>query len=121
MPLLASVVPKISKLGLTRESYTKCSVAVLAALGARASPHSQLLGVDTLCLANGTPSPPLFLYAGERREMACRQLESRARELCWSHGFFEHARIEHLDSTVGLVQLLICTFLPMLGPNFCRC
>ncbi|GAA6015491.1 hypothetical protein JCM8202_002490 [Rhodotorula sphaerocarpa] len=85
----------------------ECSVAVLAALGARASPHSQLLGVDTLCLANGTPSPPLFLYAGERREMACRQLESRARELCWSHGFFEHARIEHLDSTVGLVQLLI--------------
>jgi hypothetical protein len=86
----------------------QCSVAVLAALGARASPHSQLLGIDTVCLADGTPSPPMFLYAGERREMACRQLESRARELCWSHGFFEHVKIEHLDSTVGLVQLLIC-------------
>lgn len=93
----------------------QCSVAVLAALGARASPHSQLLGIDTVCLADGTPSPPLFLYAGERREMACRQLESRARELCWSHGFFEHAKIEHLDSTVGLVQLLICESCFFLG------
>lgn len=54
----------------------------------------------------------MFLYAGERREMACRQLESRARELCWSHGFFERVKIEHLDSTVGLVQLLICESLP---------
>ena len=59
----------------------------------------------------------MFLYAGERREMACRQLESRARELCWSHGFFEHVKIEHLDSTVGLVQLLICESLPQ-APSF---
>ncbi|GEM10786.1 proteophosphoglycan ppg4 [Rhodotorula toruloides] len=85
----------------------QCAVAVLCALGARASPHSQLLGVATVHLQDGTPSPPLYLYAGERREMACRQLEQRARELCWSHGFFNEPNIAQLDSMVGLVQLLI--------------
>ncbi|GAA6030790.1 hypothetical protein JCM8097_008877 [Rhodosporidiobolus ruineniae] len=85
----------------------QCHVAVLCALGARASPHSQLLGIESIALQDGTPSPPLYLYAGERREMACRLLESRARELCWQHGLITEAKLEHLDSLVGLVQLLI--------------
>ncbi|GAA5914825.1 hypothetical protein JCM6882_007284 [Rhodosporidiobolus microsporus] len=85
----------------------QCHVAVLAALGARASPHSQLLGISTIALQDGTPSPPLYLYAGERREMACRHLEARARELCWQHGLILESDMAHLDSLVGLVQLLI--------------
>ncbi|BGP02972.1 hypothetical protein JCM10021v2_006694 [Rhodotorula toruloides] len=99
----------------------QCAVAVLCALGARASPHSQLLGIATVHLQDGTPSPPLYLYAGERREMACRQLEQRARELCWSHGFFNEPDLAQLDSMVGLVQLLIYEeVLPKQSRFFCR-
>ncbi|GAA5979583.1 hypothetical protein JCM11641_007877 [Rhodosporidiobolus odoratus] len=82
-------------------------VAVLCALGARASPHSQLLGISTIALSDGTPSPPLYIFAGERREMACRHLESRARELCWQSGLIAEPTLSHLNSLVGLVQLLI--------------
>ncbi|GAA6012748.1 hypothetical protein JCM10207_005348 [Rhodosporidiobolus poonsookiae] len=85
----------------------QCHVAVLCALGARASPHSQLLGMSTIALQDGTPSPPLYLFAGERREMACRQLEERARELCWQYGIIVEPDLAHLDALVGLVQLLI--------------
>ncbi|GAA6017493.1 hypothetical protein JCM11491_006842 [Sporobolomyces phaffii] len=85
----------------------QCAVAVLCALGARASPHSALLGVATTSLADGTPSPPLFLYAGERREMACRALERRAREVCWVNGMLESSNLSDLDSIIGLTQVLI--------------
>ncbi|GAA5849047.1 hypothetical protein JCM9279_004706 [Rhodotorula babjevae] len=91
----------------TLDPAQQCAVAVLCALGARASPHSQLLGVSSIHLSDGTPSPPAYLYAGERRELACRQLEARARELCWSHNFFQETEISMLDGMVGLVQLLI--------------
>ncbi|BGP51267.1 hypothetical protein JCM10450v2_007196 [Rhodotorula kratochvilovae] len=91
----------------TLDPAGQCAVAVLCALGARASPHSQLLGVSAIHLQDGTPSPPAYLYAGERRELACRQLEARARELVWSHGFFDEMDVNMLDSMVGLVQLLI--------------
>ncbi|GAA5827864.1 hypothetical protein JCM3770_006897, partial [Rhodotorula araucariae] len=91
----------------TLDPAGQCAVAVLSALGARASPHSQLVGVSALHLQDGTPSPPAYLYAGERREIACRQLEARARELVWSHGFSDETDVAMLDSMVGLVQLLI--------------
>lgn len=87
----------------------QCHVAVLCALGARASPHSQILGVDTAKLHAGAPSIPLYLHAGERREMACRELEARARELCWRHGIISEPSLDNLDSLTGLVQLFVCT------------
>ncbi|GAA5899686.1 uncharacterized protein JCM6883_005956 [Sporobolomyces salmoneus] len=85
----------------------QCAVAVLCALGARASPHSALLGVATQSLADASPSPPLFLYAGERREIACRALERRAREVCWVNGMLESTNLSDLDAIIGVTQVLI--------------
>ncbi|GAA5964092.1 hypothetical protein JCM3765_000900 [Sporobolomyces pararoseus] len=89
------------------EPSGQCAVAVLCALGARASPHSALLGVATTALHDGTPSPPLFLYAGERREIACRALERRAREVCWVNGMLESSNLSDLDAIIGVTQVLI--------------
>ncbi|GAA5981724.1 hypothetical protein JCM5350_000469 [Sporobolomyces pararoseus] len=89
------------------EPSGQCAVAVLCALGARASPHSALLGVATTALQDGTPSPPLFLYAGERREIACRALERRAREVCWVNGMLESSSLSDLDAIIGVTQVLI--------------
>ncbi|GAA5853267.1 hypothetical protein JCM8547_000261 [Rhodosporidiobolus lusitaniae] len=110
LPGIAPLAGRIDHYKLNLDTLSppeQCHVAVLCALGARASPHSQLIGMDTIELQSGGPSPPLYLYAGERREMACRHLEARARELCWQHGIIVEATLEHLDALVGLVQLLI--------------
>ncbi|GAA5920953.1 hypothetical protein JCM3775_004019 [Rhodotorula graminis] len=110
---LPGVKPLADRIGFykmhldTLDPAQQCAVAVLCALGARATPHSQLLGISSIHLADGTPSPPAYLFAGERRELACRQLEARARELCWSHNFFQETEPSMLDGMVGLVQLLI--------------
>ncbi|GAA5872131.1 hypothetical protein JCM1840_006327 [Sporobolomyces johnsonii] len=86
---------------------SQCAVAVLCALGARASPHSALLGISTADLADASPSPPLYLFAGERREMACRALERHAREVCWANNMLAHSSHANLDALIGLTQLLI--------------
>ncbi|GJN93184.1 hypothetical protein Rhopal_006231-T1 [Rhodotorula paludigena] len=94
----------------------QCAVAVLCALGARATPR-HLVHSPARWLA----LPPAYLHAGERRELACRQLEARARELCWSHGFFDRTDLSILHSMVGLVQVLIYEeVLPKQSRFFCR-
>ncbi|KAI5479081.1 C6 transcription factor, partial [Pseudohyphozyma bogoriensis] len=58
------------------------SIVVLAALGARSSPHSALLGIPIDSLT----SPSSLLHAGERREKACKSLLNLAWEICWREG-----------------------------------
>lgn len=84
------------------------AVAVLTSLGARAAPHSAILGVPTEALSDGRATPALYLTAGERREKACRSLEARANELAWGGRVLQEDRWENLQSLAGLTQLLIC-------------
>jgi hypothetical protein len=111
LPGIAPLAARIDRYKRDIDNLTpqeQCHVTVLCALGARASPHSQILGVDTAKLRAGGPSIPLYLHAGQRREMACRQLEARARELCWRHGLVSESSLDNLNALTGLVQLFIC-------------
>ncbi|KAK4052634.1 hypothetical protein OIO90_004262 [Microbotryomycetes sp. JL221] len=82
-------------------------VAVLCSLGARAAPHSALLGVPTHTLSDGTATPALYLTAGERREKAVRALESRANEIAWAGKLLQEDKWSNLTVLGGLTQLLI--------------
>ena len=77
-------------------------VILMCALGARASPHSALLGVPTLGLADGTAKAELYLTAGARRHQACRQLEEKAKTL--SFELMLSPSVKSLETLVGMTQ-----------------
>ncbi|GAA6041182.1 hypothetical protein JCM8097_008330 [Rhodosporidiobolus ruineniae] len=81
------------------------SVAVLCTLGVRTCCHPNLFGLQTVLSPDGTPSPPLFLAVGSRRESACRTLQSRAWETAWTAGLFWPKTHEELEALVGLLGL----------------
>ncbi|GAA5860241.1 hypothetical protein JCM3774_000354 [Rhodotorula dairenensis] len=81
------------------------SVAVLCALGARASPHHALFGISTVHAEDGAPCPARFAATGNRREQVCRVLEHRARETAWATGLYRQRTRDALAAVVGLAQL----------------
>ncbi|GAA5830549.1 hypothetical protein JCM11251_002511 [Rhodosporidiobolus azoricus] len=81
------------------------SCAVLCVLGARTSAHSPIFGVPSVALPDGTPSPPLFLTVGSRRESACQALETRAKETAWASGLLWPKSYEELEALTGLMGL----------------
>ncbi|GAA5991549.1 hypothetical protein JCM10908_005756 [Rhodotorula pacifica] len=81
------------------------AVAVLCALGARASPHHALFGVSTVHAEDGAPCPALFTATGNRREQVCKVLEHRARETAWATGIYRQRTQDALAAVVGLAQL----------------
>ncbi|KAK4701620.1 26S proteasome regulatory subunit T3, partial [Phenoliferia sp. Uapishka_3] len=62
---------------------SQVAVAILTSLGARASPHSALLGVEGADAEKGAvASREMVLTAGRRREKAWRKITDRALTLC---------------------------------------
>ncbi|GAA5903225.1 hypothetical protein JCM5296_001211 [Sporobolomyces johnsonii] len=85
---------------------SRVAVAAFCAMGARASPHSALLGIPV-------PSPHVgdeFSHAstaGIRREQACRALHTQALDLAHLLGIVHESTKENLEVLMVMVQLLI--------------
>ncbi|GAA5856914.1 hypothetical protein JCM8547_008461 [Rhodosporidiobolus lusitaniae] len=85
---------------------SRVAVAAFCAMGARASPHSALLGIP---LSSPSPSDN-FAYAsaaGVRREQACRALHTQAMDLVHLLGITFDATKENLEAIMVMVQMLI--------------
>ncbi|GAA5986043.1 hypothetical protein JCM10908_006382 [Rhodotorula pacifica] len=84
----------------------RVAAAVFCALGARASPHSAVLGV-----ALPTPAPTDCFNeasaAGYRREQACRSLSTQALDLAYQLNIAHDIGKPNLDSLMVLAQMLI--------------
>ncbi|GAA5868608.1 hypothetical protein JCM1840_005505 [Sporobolomyces johnsonii] len=85
---------------------SRVAVAAFCAMGARASPHSALLGIPV-------PSPHIgdeFSHAstaGIRREQACRALHTQALDLAHLLGIVHDSTRDNLEVLMVMVQLLI--------------
>lgn len=94
----------------------KVSIAAFCAIGARASPHSALLGIASAPDdARIHPQAPL-LNAGSRRENACTVLLGQAHTLCYEAGLVDVATRDNLAAILAMMQMTICAF-PL--PSLC--
>ncbi|GAA5875336.1 hypothetical protein JCM3774_005782 [Rhodotorula dairenensis] len=82
-------------------------VAILTSLGARASPHSALLGIAGPDVENGEGSPDIVLSAGVRRENAWRAIVKRATDLCSSMDILQVPSARNAQTLVAFVQMLM--------------
>lgn len=85
-------------------------VAILTSLGARASPHSALLGIAGPDIENGEGSPDIVLSAGVRRENAWRAIVKRATDLCSSMEILQVPSARNAQTLVAFVQMLMRAF-----------
>jgi hypothetical protein len=86
------------------------TVAILASLGARASPHSALIGVDgpDLDIQKALPTSHDFvLDAGSRREQAWKAIADRAVALCSRPEILQVASKENVEVLIALIQMLM--------------
>jgi len=86
---------------------SQVAVGVLTSLGARASPHSALLGVAGPDIENGKASHELVLSAGVRRENAWRAIVKQATELCSKVEVMQVASVINAQTLVAFVQMLM--------------
>ncbi|KAK4046324.1 hypothetical protein OIV83_006154 [Microbotryomycetes sp. JL201] len=110
LPSLKHLIDKIPKYKADLHALDpagQLGVAVLCSLGARAVPHSALLGVPTQSLSDGSATPALYLSAGERREKAVRALEARANEIAWAGRVLQDDNWTNITVLAALTQLLI--------------
>ncbi|KPV74745.1 uncharacterized protein RHOBADRAFT_53693, partial [Rhodotorula graminis WP1] len=82
-------------------------VGILTSLGARASPHSALLGIAGPDIENGRASLDLVLSAGVRRENAWRAIVKRATDLCSKMDILQVPSARNLQTLVAFVQMLM--------------
>jgi hypothetical protein len=85
-------------------------VSILASLGARASPHSALLGVAGPDIENGKASLDLVKSAGQRRENAWRAIVNRATELASRPEILQVPTARNAQTLVAFVQMLMRAF-----------
>ncbi|KAK4335368.1 Zn(2)-C6 fungal-type transcription factor [Rhodotorula toruloides] len=103
-------VPEVSyfKSNVDRlDTASQVIVGILTSLGARASPHSALLGIAGPDIENGQASHDLVLSAGHRRENAWRAIVKRATEVCTSLEILEVASARNLQTLTAFVQMLM--------------
>ncbi|GAA5908507.1 hypothetical protein JCM6882_001286 [Rhodosporidiobolus microsporus] len=85
---------------------SRVAVAAFCAMGARASPHSALLGIPL-----SSPSPEDSFAqasaAGVRREQACRALHTQAMDFMHLLGITFDATKENLEAIMVMAQMLI--------------
>ncbi|KDE09871.1 hypothetical protein MVLG_00269 [Microbotryum lychnidis-dioicae p1A1 Lamole] len=77
------------------------AIAAFCAVGARASPHSAVLGIAA-APDDGQSDPDLS--AGSRRQSACQALVAQAHSLCYDHGLLEDVSVETLAALIALTQ-----------------
>lgn len=85
----------------------RCVVAVCCAMGARATSHSAVLGIEF----TAPPYASLAEWernaeAGERREATCGKLESYAVELCKATKIGESISVDNLQVLLSTAQML---------------
>lgn len=76
-------------------------------MGARASPHSALLGIP-LSPPEEVPRTDRIVAAGVRRQQACQALQARALDLCHELGVDSEVSIENLEALLVRTQMMIC-------------
>ncbi|GAA5965372.1 hypothetical protein JCM3765_004874 [Sporobolomyces pararoseus] len=91
----------------TLDVASQAAVGILASLGARASPHSALLGVAGPDIENGNASHDLVLSAGVRRESAWRAIVKQATELCSKLEVLQVPSVLNAQTLVAFVQMLM--------------
>ncbi|KAM0791491.1 hypothetical protein ACM66B_005944 [Microbotryomycetes sp. NB124-2] len=105
----ANRVPRL-KSNLSRlDIQGEVIIAILASLGARASPHSALIGVagPDLNIAQVQAPRDFLLTAGMRRENAWRALADRATGLCSRPEILQSASKENIEILVACIQMLM--------------
>ncbi|GAA5917029.1 hypothetical protein JCM5296_001820 [Sporobolomyces johnsonii] len=91
----------------TLDLQSRVVVGILASLGARASPHSALLGVAGPDIENGEASHELVLTAGMRRENAWRAIVKQATKLCSELEVMQVPSPRNAQTLVAFVQMLM--------------
>ncbi|GAA5940888.1 Zn(II)2Cys6 transcription factor domain-containing protein [Sporobolomyces koalae] len=91
----------------TLDVASRAAVGILTSLGARASPHSALLGVAGPDIENGNASHELVLSAGVRRENAWRAIVKHATELCSKLEVMQVPSTINAQTLVAFVQMLM--------------
>ncbi|GAA5886126.1 hypothetical protein JCM6882_004273 [Rhodosporidiobolus microsporus] len=91
----------------TLDLASQVVVGILTSLGARASPHSALLGIAGPDIENGKASLDLVLSAGQRRENAWRAIVNRATELCSKPEILQVPSARNAQTLVAFVQMLM--------------
>lgn len=84
---------------------SKSAIAAFCAIGARASPHSALLGIISAPDSNH-PLAPLVM-AGSRRENACIVLLQQAHTSAFETGLSDEATTENLACLLAMMQMSI--------------
>ncbi|GAA6059053.1 hypothetical protein JCM10212_001278 [Sporobolomyces blumeae] len=102
-PQIASWKQNIESLDLA----SRVAVSVLTSLGARASPHSALLGVAGPDIENGRASHELVLSAGIRRENAWRAIVKQATDLGSKLEIIQVPSVINAQTLVAIVQMLM--------------
>lgn len=85
---------------------TRVAVAGFCAMGARASPHSALLGLYVGDI-DIWPTPPAVVEAGSRRELACQAIHNHAMDLCHRLEIAHDASVVNLETLLVEIQMLI--------------
>lgn len=85
----------------------EAAVTILTSLGARASPHSALLGVAGPDIENGRSTLALNLSAGVRRENAWRKIVDRAVDQCSRLNILHVPTKENVETLVALSNALL--------------
>lgn len=86
---------------------SQAALGVLTSLGARASPHSALLGVAGPDIENGNAPHDLVLSAGARRESAWRAIVKHATKLCSKLEILQVPSAVNAQTLVAFVQMLM--------------
>ena len=89
----------------------RVATAAFCAMGARASPHSALLGASL--------SPPeelsrtdRIVAAGVRRQQACQALQARALDLCYELDVATNVSIDNFEALLARTQMMIFNEVP---------
>lgn len=83
----------------------KAAVSAFLVIGARASPHSALLGLPSEGKPSHSGQAADALSAGARRQNACLTLFQQAHEAGFEQDVADEATVENLASTLALFQM----------------
>ncbi len=103
----ASLCAQLDQLG----PAARVAVAGFCAMGARASPHSALLGMP-LCPPEKATRTDKIMAAGVRRQQACQALQGRALDLCHQLGVDTDVSVENFEALLVRTQMMIFNEVP---------
>lgn len=85
------------------------AVSAFCAMGARASPHSALLGITVASPGEDQYADfAVSTAAGVRREQACRSIHAQSLDLVHDLEISYDTSIVNLEALIVVMQMLIC-------------